>query len=184
MSFVQAVFFDRDGVLTHPKKSSSGLPISPLEGEALEIVNQLEAPIRKLHDSGVYLFVVSNQPEVARERLSHAWLEFQDGQLNSAFPLHRIANCTHDSIDKCHCRKPRTGMLEHLAAQYDLDPQRTVFVGDRATDIQAGNTFGSKCIFVDHNYSEAPPSGSFIRVTSTVEACSQILRWEGKGQYD
>jgi len=184
MPFVQAVFFDRDGVLTQPKMSASGLPISPLEGEGLEILHQLKGPIKKLHDSGVYLFVVSNQPEVARGRLSLKWLQFQNSQLNSAFPLHGIANCTHDSSDNCHCRKPRTGMLERLSTQFDLDPQRTVLVGDRATDIQAGNSFGSKSIFVDHNYSEQPPSANFVRVTSTEKACNQIIRWEARGQYD
>ena len=184
MPFVQAVFFDRDGVLTAPKKSASGLPISPLEGEPLEILLQLRAPIYRLHDFGIYLFVVSNQPEVARGRLSQAWLDFQTAQLNSAFPIHRIANCTHDSLDKCHCRKPEIGMLERLAAQYDLDPERTVLVGDRATDIQAGQSFGSQCIFVNRQYSEPPASGSFISVTSTEKACSQILKWEAKGNYD
>ena len=56
--------------------------------------------------------------------------------------------CPHRPDEACGCRKPDTGLFEKATKGIDIDFQETYFIGDAATDIEAGKRMGCRTILV------------------------------------
>jgi D-glycero-D-manno-heptose 1,7-bisphosphate phosphatase len=52
--------------------------------------------------------------------------------------------CEHHWDDNCICRKPKPGLLNQIAEDYDLAVSATYFVGDEDKDLQAARAAGMK----------------------------------------
>lgn len=49
-------------------------------------------------------------------------------------------------------RKPNPGMIDMACEELNIDPKKSILVGDKETDIIAGNIAGiSKCIYFNKN---------------------------------
>ena len=72
-------------------------------------------------------------------------------------------------------------MLTEAAREFDLDLPQSYVVGDRKTDIEAGNAAGCFTIFIDRGYGEQFPDNADKRVHSLAEARDLILALEGNG---
>ena len=64
-----------------------------------------------LRKHGYNFFVVSNQPDIARNIMSIDVLKEIDAMLLSRFTFNEILYCIHDDGDNCNCRKPKPGMI-------------------------------------------------------------------------
>jgi D-glycero-D-manno-heptose 1,7-bisphosphate phosphatase len=53
---------------------------------------------------------------------------------------------------KCHCRKPDTGMIEEAVKVFDIDCSRSYVVGDRGKDIEFARQIGAKGVLVLTGY--------------------------------
>ena len=132
---------DRDGTISeevgyvnHPSR----FRLFPYTAEAVKLLN----------DSGWLAIVVTNQAGVARGYFSedmigqiHERVE-QELQRASA-QVDAIYYCAHHpSVGEppyrldCDCRKPRTGLIQRAAADFDIDLERSWMVGDRYGDIE------------------------------------------------
>jgi D-glycero-D-manno-heptose 1,7-bisphosphate phosphatase len=170
-----AVFFDRDGVLiedVHLLTRPEQLVLLPGVPEALQ----------RLAAAGFTLFVVSNQPVVARGLATEAEVESVHTELqrrimaaggppvtqyyfcphhpNATLPQYRVA---------CDCRKPRPGMLLQAAREHALDLQASYMVGDRITDIIAGARAGCRTALVQTGEHEAAPIESPDGIDASVQ---------------
>jgi D-glycero-D-manno-heptose 1,7-bisphosphate phosphatase len=152
-----AVFLDRDGVLTEAHmrsgvagsaRSISELTILPGAGESTRVLREL----------GAMVFVVTNQPDVARGLLDEADLLEMNAILVAELDIDGVRVCTHTGSDGCECRKPKPGMMTSLGDEFDIDLSRSVVVGDRWVDVQAGRSAGAHTILVQHPHSWAPTS--------------------------
>jgi D-glycero-D-manno-heptose 1,7-bisphosphate phosphatase len=63
--------------------------------------------------------------------------------------IERIYYCPHfenSQIDyysgRCECRKPNPGMILEAAADFDIDLERSILIGDKTSDIEAGAAAG------------------------------------------
>ncbi|MDN6112596.1 MAG: HAD-IA family hydrolase [Tetragenococcus halophilus] len=65
-------------------------------------------------------------------------------------------------------RKPDPTSLNYLLKQYGLDPKKTVMIGDRALDIDAGKNAGVATIFFDNEHLLTDIQADY-RVTSMKE---------------
>lgn len=150
----RCVFLDRDGVLVEDR----GLMTQP---EDFRILPGAPEALRMLQAAGFGLVVVSNQAVVARGLLSETeMLALQDHigrlfQAAGAPRLDRFYACPHHPAatlpayrQDCPCRKPRPGMLLRAAQELGLDLARSFMVGDRPTDLQAGNRAGCRSIWI------------------------------------
>lgn len=79
--------------------------------------------------------------------------------------------------DNCACRKPKPGMLVDLAARFAVDLERSVMVGDRWRDVEAGKRAGCGTVFIDYEYDEERPSGADFICRSLAEALPWILSY-------
>jgi D-glycero-D-manno-heptose 1,7-bisphosphate phosphatase len=166
----RAIFLDRDGVLNRPV-IRDGKSYPPARVEDLEIYEGLCDQLQRLKDRGFVLIVVTNQPDVARGTTSRETVEGINSAIAREIPaIDRFLVCFHDTGDGCECRKPRPGMLLAGAADLDVDLGRSYMVGDRRSDVEAGIAAGSRTIFIDRAYREAPPIHYDHRASSTLEA--------------
>lgn len=171
---MKAVFLDRDGVINRAVVKN-GRPYPPSSLDTLEILPGVAKALEKLHEAGYLLIIVTNQPDVARGKVSKAAVDRIHQYLMANFPLDKILSCFHDDADQCNCRKPKPGALLDAAKEYKLDLSACYMIGDRWRDIESGVLAGCKTIFLDYGYSEKQPSNSDFRVKSLSEATNIIL---------
>ena len=142
-----AVFLDRDGTLNHDI------------GYVYRIADFRWLPgavnaIRRLNDSGYYVFVATNQSGVARGlydeaaiRDLHHWM---NEELRAAGArIDDMRYCPHHpqaSIaafrTTCSCRKPAAGMLLDLMNVWPLIREASIMIGDKESDAAAGRAAG------------------------------------------
>lgn len=177
-----AVFLDRDGVLNrtivregvpHPPDSVAEVEILPGVGEALEQLVRRELP----------LIVVTNQPDVARGAQTREEVERINRHLGQHLPLTAFFVCFHDTPDNCACRKPKPGLLLNAAAAYNIDLKRSFMVGDRWSDIAAGQAAGCRTVLIDLPYSQGNRCAPDARVKDLSEAVERVIAWiEGQSR--
>ena len=143
-----AVFLDRDGVLNRPVVRDGKLA-SPRRVEEFELFENVARAVRRLREHGLLVFVVTNQPDVARGYMDIATLERMTALLRSQVPLDGVAVCIHDDADGCECRKPAPGMLLALAQRWNLELACSFMIGDSWRDVEAGRRAGCRTIFID-----------------------------------
>lgn len=148
-----AVFWDRDGVITQNIKGCA-----PNNTKDLYIYPEVLTVIQKSSDLGFINIIVSNQPDIALGKIdlkTQIGLEKKFQQLTEGFPFARIYYCNHhpkalEKINRfCDCRKPKPGMLLKAAKECGIDFARSIMIGDRTKDIEAGQAVGVTTIFVD-----------------------------------
>jgi D-glycero-D-manno-heptose 1,7-bisphosphate phosphatase len=148
-----AVFLDRDGTLNedfgyvHRVSDFRWLPGA---------VNA----IRRLNDSGCYVFVATNQSGVARGmydeaavRQLHDWI---NQELHAAGAhIDDMRYCPHHPEADiaayrtiCSCRKPAPGMLLDLMNCWPVIREASIMIGDRDSDAAAGNAAGIRSAIV------------------------------------
>jgi len=142
-----AVFLDRDGVL-NDLVLRDGAWVSPRTLEDFVIIEEAPAAVGRLRHLGVRVFVVTNQPDLARGHLDESTAIAMTAKLAESVQVDEIRICPHDDADECDCRKPRAGMLLDLARLFDIDLSRSFMVGDSWRDIEAGRRAGCVTILV------------------------------------
>jgi D-glycero-D-manno-heptose 1,7-bisphosphate phosphatase len=167
-----AVFLDRDGVISRAIVRD-GRPYAPHRPEDLEVLPGVHEALVRLKAAGFALILVTNQPDVARGTLSKSALLAMHEHLTSVLPLDEVRVCCHDDADGCECRKPKAGLLTRRPL-YDLG--RSVMVGDRWRDIEAGRRAGCRAVvLIDYGYDEALTSEPDVRLGSLSEAADWIV---------
>lgn len=157
------VFLDRDGVLVH----DDHLITEPAQ---LRLMAGVPAALRRLRQAGWRLVVVTNQTVVARGLIDEAGVatihdHLQQLLVEAGAPrLDAIYVCPHHpQADRaryrveCQCRKPRPGLLRTAAADLDIDLSTSFLVGDRPSDIAAGQRAGCRTILVTTGRHDDPP---------------------------
>ena len=172
-SLRQAVFFDRDGILVEAPVVD-GHPKSARTVEDLILIPAAVHLCAELAGAGVLLFMITNQPNISRMKVDPRSVDQQNQIVAKACQLTAVRVCPHDDSSGCHCRKPRPGMITDLAKEYSIDLIRSVVVGDRWRDIEAGTQAGSQTVFVDYGYDERQPTDQTASVRSVEEAATIV----------
>jgi D-glycero-D-manno-heptose 1,7-bisphosphate phosphatase len=171
----RAVFLDRDGVLnrTHLR---DGVTCPPRGLNELEILPGVESATRRLAGLGLTLIVVTNQPDVARGTQTRRSVEAINAALRARLPLDDVAVCYHDAPDGCPCRKPRPGMLLSAAERHGVDLEASFMVGDRWSDVAAGDAAGCVTLLIDGPHSQAHRCRPDLVATGLPDAAERIER--------
>jgi len=155
-----ALFIDRDGTLikeTNHLVSADEIGLLP---------NSIEA-VKKINSHGVLAILVTNQSVVARGLLTERQLRHIHDSLVSLLDqngakLDAVYYCPHHPKEgsgpltlECGCRKPKPGMLCQAAADFELDLNRCVMIGDNLSDVEAGHRAGAFSVLVKTGYGAA-----------------------------
>ena len=170
----RAVFLDRDGVINRAFVVD-GIPTPASALDQLQILPRVDDSIKMLRSAGYEIVVITNQPDVARGKLSKEAVESIHARLGEELGIRSFYTCFHDDADSCLCRKPKSGLLTWAAQDLGLDLGKSYMIGDRWRDIAAGQSAGCQCFFVDYFYDEKQPDMPYTRVSSLFEAAQTIL---------
>jgi D-glycero-D-manno-heptose 1,7-bisphosphate phosphatase len=170
----RAVFLDRDGVLNRTTVHD-GVSYPPGSAEEIVLLAGVPEALALLAQHGLMLIVVTNQPDVARGTQTRAAVERINQRLSEQLPLDAVLTCYHDTADDCDCRKPRPGMLIRAAAAYAIDLDQSFMVGDRWSDITAGQAAGCRTLLLDVPYNQRQRCTPDYIVASLLEAARQIV---------
>jgi D-glycero-D-manno-heptose 1,7-bisphosphate phosphatase len=172
----RAVLLDRDGVLNR-SYVREGVTRPPRSLAELDVLPGVPAAVRRLARAGFALVGVSNQPDVARGTQTRAAVEELNAALVERLGLLAILACYHDDRDGCGCRKPRPGLLHEAARRFGLDLSQSVMVGDRWSDVVAGQAAGCRAILIDTPLSGAERCTPEARARDLAAAVELILSW-------
>lgn len=153
----RAVFLDRDGTVNVHKGFLGNI-------EDFELLPGVAGAVRAINGQGYLAIVVTNQPVVARGKLSSRGLEEIHNRMETELGLEGayldgIYVCPHHP-DKgyageveelkvqCNCRKPRPGLLLRAAQDMNISLEESWMVGDSENDIKAGKAAGCRTALV------------------------------------
>jgi D-glycero-D-manno-heptose 1,7-bisphosphate phosphatase len=144
---MRLVILDRDGVINF---DSDQYIKSPAEWRP--IPGSIEA-IARLNQSGYRVAVATNQSGIGRGLFDMATLNaINDKMMEMVFRhggrIDALFFCPHTAAEECACRKPRTGMLEEIAARFHADLKGVPCVGDSLKDVQSADAVGAQPILV------------------------------------
>ena len=169
-----AVFFDRDGVLIETLVED-GAPIADNDFNSLSFIAGAVEVCESLADANIKMFMITNQPDISRGKVALVDVLAINEVVKKTCQLTENSMCFHDDDAFCSCRKPKPGMILELSTKHQIDLGRSVVVGDRWRDIDAGANAGCMTIFIDYGYNETLRTQPTWKVSSMSQA-GLILR--------
>lgn len=144
---VPAIFLDRDGTLIQDPgylRDPSLVRLLPGAAEAL----------RCFDAAGYALVLISNQSGVGRGLITMAELQAVHRQTRALLEAEGLTlsgawYCTHAPEVVCACRKPAPGLLRAAATALGLPLARSWMIGDRPSDVAAGQAAGVSTALLD-----------------------------------
>ncbi len=138
----KACFLDRDGVINEEVNYLH-------EPEKVALIPGIADGIKLAHDSGYLVIVITNQAGVARGIFPEGDIDAVHREISRQLGLQgasidRFYYCPHhpDYTGECKCRKPSPGMILRAAADFDIDLKSSFMIGDRPSDVRAGENAG------------------------------------------
>jgi len=176
------VFLDRDGVINQVV-FRQGQPASPRSMAEFEWTPGLPEAIQRLEQAALPIFVVTNQPDIARQRMDAEALAQMTAAIYQTLPIQDLRVCPHDNGDRCLCRKPHPGMLIELATQWNIDLGRSFMVGDSWKDMQAGKQAGCQTILIQRDYNQGTDADFAVPdLLSAADLILELIRLNRKGE--
>ncbi len=175
----KAVFLDRDGTINKYVGFLRNI-------DEFELLDGVADAIKKINASGYLAVVVTNQPVIARGEVSFEELEVIHNKMETLLGkegayLDAIYFCPHHPHKgyegerselkfDCECRKPKPGMLEKAAQDFNIDLGQSWIVGDGENDIKAGQNAGCQTALVGTS-----DFGQTVKVSSLKDFVEQYL---------
>lgn len=136
---MKLVILDRDGVINYESAAYIKNP-----DELIPLPGSIES-IARLSAAGYTILVATNQSGVGRGKFTLDALQAMHAKIlqlveAASGSIYKIYYCPHTPYDNCTCRKPKTGMLEQMERDLDINIRelRPPFVGDSVCDIELG----------------------------------------------
>ena len=144
---MKLAILDRDGVINFDSEHYIKSP-----AEWRPIPGSIEA-IARLNQHGYRVAVATNQSGIGRGLFDMATLNaINDKMMELVFRqggrIDALFFCPHTAAEECACRKPRTGMLEEIAARFHTDLRGVPAIGDSLKDLQAAEAVLAQPILV------------------------------------
>ncbi len=158
MSLNKALFLDRDGTIIF---DCCGV----LKVEKIELKIGLKNFLLKALDNKYKIVMVTNQTAVSKGLTSYSKMKKVNDILISKIndlvgqvvfsdvficPYHPMAQIKRFRTDS-YFRKPKPGMLIKARNQLNVDLKKSILVGDRVSDIVAGNLAGCSTVLLSGN---------------------------------
>ncbi len=149
----RAIFIDRDGTLNE----EVGFITDPSQFRLFDFAAEA---IRLINEAGWRAIVITNQSGIARglfteESLLELHTQIQSVLWKQGARIDAVYYCPHHPeagdppyLQDCDCRKPKPGLIERAARDFDLVLKECFVVGDRYRDVEMGLTAGARSVMV------------------------------------
>ena len=158
---MKVVFLDRDGVINElVYYSEHGIIDSPFTVEQFKLFPGVGEAIKRFHEMGYKVILVSNQPGIAKGNMSEETSnkirqKMKEELAKDGASLDGEYYCFHHPEAKverlkanCECRKPKPGLLLQAAKDMDIDLSKSWMIGDGLIDVKAGKNAGVRTILL------------------------------------
>ncbi len=148
----RALFLDRDGVINKKGKSYYIHQI-----EDFEFNRGIFETLRAFAVKGYKIIIITNQGGIAKGLYTredtielHEYMVRQFAE--RGIEITAIYFCPHHpDIEECNCRKPGNQLFEKAIADFEIDRNSSIMIGDSEIDIEAAARSGIKGILVEPN---------------------------------
>lgn len=138
----KALFLDRDGTINVEKKYVFKI-------EDFKFISGIFELIQKFQNQNYLVIIITNQSGIARGFYTETdflnltnWMtgEFKKNGIEIA----KVYYCPHypEITGDCNCRKPKPGMILQGINDFNINPTNSVLIGDKKSDILAGERAG------------------------------------------
>ena len=166
----KAIFFDRDGILNSLVFRDGG-QFSPQVASDFKILNEAKNFTKKTSSLGYLNIIVSNQPDIARKKMSCEDLHLMTQKLYEHLCIDDCYYCIHDDSDKCSCRKPKPGLIFKAKKKWKIDLKKSYLIGDTYRDIEAAKSAGVKPFLMDREYNRS------VEFSHRVKTLGELLKF-------
>lgn len=171
-----AVFLDRDGTVIEDRNylgDPAGVQLLPGAAAAIARLNRAGIPVVLVtNQSGIGRGYFSEQDYAAVHQRLIACLAEAGAEITAAY------HCPHspDRDPPCECRKPLDGLFRRASEEHGIDLGSSVYVGDRARDVEPGTQAGGRGIIIRAPTSDGEriPPGAEVAADLS-EAVERIL---------
>jgi histidinol-phosphate phosphatase family protein len=138
-----AFFLDRDGTINIDRVYIN-------DPRLIELIPGAAAAVKRAQAAGFLIVVVTNQSGIARGIIDPGALPKIHARLDELLAseagasVDRYEICVHRPEEGCECRKPKPRMVREAAKALGIDLSRSVFVGDRLSDVATGIASGCR----------------------------------------
>lgn len=162
MEKIKALFLDRDGVINYD-------PGYVYRIEDFEFMPGIFEALAGFMALGYEIFIVTNQSGIGRGYYSQSDFaklsEYMIGKFATyGVEIRQIYHCPHIPSDNCNCRKPKPGMILQALDEHNIDPQVSLMIGDKPSDLEAARRAG-----VESGYLIGQNDGEFKSVLEVLE---------------
>ena len=156
-----AIFIDRDGTINYEQGHLTN-------ADQFQVYSDVPSSIALLKERGYFVFVITNQPVLARGETT--WLQVEEIHMKlerileseSSTYIDEIMVCPHhpdsgflkEDIQLkvlCLCRKPKIGLVKKCLDYYPIDLSMSWIVGDTWRDLNLAKNLGIKFAGVRSN---------------------------------
>jgi len=137
------IFIDRDGTIH--EKAAKGEYISRVED--VKLLDETVDAMKILSTYGYSFVIITNQAGIGRRILKeedvakvNRYIVNLLGQRD--IEIEEVVVCPHHWEENCICRKPKPYMLIETARKYNLETNKTYYIGDDIRDMQAAKSAG------------------------------------------
>ncbi|MDA0617148.1 MAG: imidazoleglycerol-phosphate dehydratase HisB [Proteobacteria bacterium] len=143
-------FIDRDGTIIFEPQH-----IWQVNGlENVFFLKNVISSLKELQNMGYKIVIVTNQDGLGTQSNPLENYNIINGKIldvlsSEGILIDEILTCPHFLKENCNCRKPKTGLVQHLG---DVSP-KSIMVGDRQTDIEFAQNLGIHGFLLTENFS-------------------------------
>jgi len=157
----KAIFLDRDGVINREVNQLCDV-------KDFKMYRFAKKAIKKINEFGYLAIIVSNQPMIAKGFMTEDDLNEIQKRLETQLALvgakiDAFYYCPHHPEKgfpgeiselkvKCKCRKPEIGLFLQAQKDFNIDLEQSYAIGDKTSDILAGQRAGCTTILVKTGY--------------------------------
>jgi len=148
----KAIFLDRDGVI------NSDVGHYYIFRKEDFIINEgIIESLKLFQEHGFKLIIISNQGGIAKGEYKKEDTEaihqyFKNILKEKGIFIEEIYYCPHHSkIENCICRKPDSQLIEKATARFNIDIEKSFFIGDSDRDIHSAKKMKLNAIKIESN---------------------------------
>lgn len=147
----KALFLDRDGVINRERGTYT------FRVEDFQILPSVIPTLKQAQELGYLLVVITNQGGIAKGLYTHEDVKKVHSYLNDSLKAEGVQltqifyDPHHQDYSNSLGRKPGSLMFEKAIALHDIDPSKSVMIGDSDRDIVAANKVNVKGYKVEPN---------------------------------
>ena len=149
----KAIFFDRDGVVNKLVARDGGL-YSPRVLKDFIFYDDIKPCIDYLIEKNFLIFIISNQPDISRGKMTIKELEKIDLVINKKLHIDEIYFSFESEFTINGTKKPSPKMLFEAREKWKIDFSKSFFVGDSIADRDCAKNANLSFILVSRSHNK------------------------------